>query len=196
MYRHRFHKVPIGSHSTKHTFRDTCNRVLSWNCSFTIIFFIYFFLYKEQMWTIAQQTFTSQWTEWYRVKLKNAEYSQIMCTVWKYRFQPPQMYKLLNNRTIIYGVIDLLIQLSLCENARNGLFCSQLSLRENGKEACATTDLHVHVHVHVYTVNTCSSQLALCENGKMPHAWVLPSQRVYKTMRNYRHVVNQCEAGT
>ena len=36
------------------------------------------------------------------------------------------MYKLFNNRMIIYGIIDLLIQ---------------LSLRENGKEARATTDL-------------------------------------------------------
>ena len=43
------------------------------------------------------------------------------------------MYKVFNNMTIIYGVIDLLIQLSLRENARNGLFCSQFSLRENGK---------------------------------------------------------------
>ena len=51
------------------------------------------------------------------------------------------MYKVFNNMTIIYGVINLLIQLSLRENARNGLFCSQFSLRENGKAARATTDL-------------------------------------------------------
>ena len=71
------------------------------------------------------------------------------------------MYKLFNNRTIIYGVIDLLIQLSLRENenARNGLFCSQLSLRENGIEARATIYRPIN-----------SSQLALRENRNMPCA--------------------------
>ena len=38
-------------------------------------FYFIFFLYKEQMWTIAQQTLTSQWTEWYRVKLETLKKS-------------------------------------------------------------------------------------------------------------------------
>ena len=63
------------------------------------------------------------------------------------------MYKLFNNRTIIYGAIDLLIQLSLRENARNGLFCSQLS-RENGKEARATVVQSKHKLLK-YKLNYC-----------------------------------------
>ena len=50
-----------------------------------------------------------------------------------YRFSNSQMYKLFNNCSVLFIdiVIDVLI-LSLPENARNGLFCPKLSLRENG----------------------------------------------------------------
>ena len=74
------------------------------------------------------------------------------------------MYKLLNNMMIIYGIIDLLIQLSLRENARNGLFCSQLSLCKNGKAAHATV----------------TSSLWKRQNVSRE---VLSSQRMYKTMQ-------------
>ena len=76
-YRHRFHERPIGPHSTKHAFRDN-NRLES--------------IIIEKLLTFWNCCFN----------IINGEYTQIMCSVWKYRFRTSQMYMLFNNRTVIY----------------------------------------------------------------------------------------------